>query len=319
MPSLRSAAVIPVRGHESLLRGCLADLDKQSQPLDEIIVVDDSPDGSLEAPQGVEVRRSGGRGPYFARNLGWQSTTADVIFFLDARSRPRRGLVATLLRLFDDPGVALAGSEVNVLDGGSLGARASHRQQFFRLKNYVEEPFFMEYLPTCNLAVRRADLEHVGGFRSVRSGGDADLCWRVLMTPGRRLEVVEETLMDWVPRDRATDFIEQNYRYGKSHFALRKDWSGQGLDLVQGTPRHRLLKTTIAIGARYAHARVRKQDDEAVEQLVHASGVLFELGYRVAQDQASFKAAGLARWRTRHDQAQGVSTSASRSTPLDPL
>ena len=282
MTAPKTAVVLPVRGHARLLDGCLELLRAQETPIDEIVVVDDSPDGSLEPLPGVRVVRSGGRGPYAARNVGWRATDADVLLFLDARSRPRPDWSGRLTAEFVDSDVALAGSEVLVLPGESLGARASHEQQFYRLRNYLARPFFLPYLPTCNLAVRRGDLDAVGGFSEVRSGGDADFCWRVLSRPDRRLAAVEDVLMDWIPRDRARDFLEQNYRYGKSNHLLRTDWHHAGAPIVAPKPVLPLARAAVSLAVHLAVSSVRRRDEDVVRYLSWSAGVAFDIGYRVA-------------------------------------
>ncbi|WP_432494369.1 glycosyltransferase family 2 protein [Kineococcus auxinigenes] len=283
---LRVAAVIPVRGHAALLDGCLESLRAQSMSLDEVIVVDDSPEGSLEQLPGVRVERSGGRGPYAARNTGWRSSGADVILFLDARSRPRPGWAERLVEAFTDPDVVLAGTGVEVSSGPSLAAQASHRAQFFKIRSFVSTPFFLPYLPTCNLAARRSALEAVDGFSGVRSGGDADLCWRVQRTTGGRLEGVEEVLMEWVPREKVLDLLEQTYRYGKSNHALRTEWSDRGAPPRVPLSLPRLAKRAGVVSLRLGLARLRGDAERSAALLADACGVATEIGYRVAVDRA---------------------------------
>src|SRR5207248_1787323 len=125
------AAVVPTRDL-GLLDGCLDALLTQESPLDEVVIVDDTAEGSLTLDRpGVTVLRSGGRGPYAARNVGWK---------------------------------------------------------------------------------------HTG----------ADLCWRILGDRDRQFAVVSEVLMEWVPRNRLIDLLEQYYRYGRSEHALRAMWEDDG-------------------------------------------------------------------------------------------
>ncbi|WP_432547375.1 glycosyltransferase family 2 protein [Kineococcus sp. SYSU DK004] len=275
---LRTAAVVPVRGHAALLDGALEALRAQTLPLDEVVVVDDDPQPSLRLPAPVRVVTSRGAGPYAARNLGVAATDADVVLFLDARSRPRPRWVERTVAAFADPGTGLVGSDTLVRGGSSLAERASEVQQFASLDKYVRAPFFLPYLPTCNLAVRREDFTAVGGFSTVRSGGDADLCWRVQRATGHRMAVVEEVLMEWVPRTRWRDLLEQNYRYGRSHHALRVDWSDRGLDVREPLPPWRLLARTAKAGLRYGAAVPRGADARA-QRFVALAGSCFDWGY----------------------------------------
>jgi glycosyltransferase involved in cell wall biosynthesis len=283
--SLRVAAVLPAGGELALLDGALAALRAQDRRLDELIVVDDTRDGSLPAPDGVRVLRSGGRGPYAARNAGWRATDADVVLFCDLRSRPRPEWARRIAELFEDPSVAVAGSEVLVSGGDSLAARAGERHQFFELRKYIEEPVVRPYFPTCNLAVRRADLEAVGGFEEIRSGADAILCWRILDRPGRRLAAVREVLMDWIPRDRIRGYLEQNYRYGKSHHAFRTGWRGESVS--ERRPLSHLMLARRATGAtvRSAGAAIGGDAERRLELLRHWGWISYELGLRVAVDR----------------------------------
>ena len=281
---MKTAAVLPIGAPSRLLDDCLTALRQQEPSLDEIVVVDDSPGGALDEPSAVRLVRSGGRGPYVARNIGWRATDADLVLFLDVRSRPLPRWSAELRGLFADPQVALGGSEVRVRSGRMLAERAAERQQFFVLKNYVVDPYFRPYLPTCNLAVRRDDLEAVGGFGEVRSGGDADLCWRILERPGRRLAAVDDVLMEWVPRDRLRGYLEQNYRYGISSCALRRGWADRGAAHPDPWARSVILRRIARAGARVAKARLLGRDDELAEQLRWIGQLAYETGYRVATD-----------------------------------
>lgn len=274
-----------MRDHSSLLAGCLDALRHQQRPVDDLVVVDDSPEGALSPLQGARVLQSRGTGPYAARNVGWRATSADVVLFLDARSRPKPNWSSRLMEVFEDPSVAISGSEVRVRGGASLGARAGERHQFFELHKYLSHGMWWPYLPTCNLAVRRQDLEAVGGFSAVRSGGDADLCWRILQHPGRRLEAVHETLMEWVPRDRVRDYIEQNYRYGKGHYALRRSWASVGAPAPMTEPHLHLLRRTAGITLRLGRAAARREPDGVLMHLRDAAYLAFLIGVRVADDR----------------------------------
>ena len=280
-PNPTAAAIIPVRGHGRLLSECLKSLRAQQGDL-EVIVVDDSPDASLTQPEGVRIVRSHGAGPYAARNLGAAATNADVLLFLDSRSRPRPGWAQALRNRFTDDAVALAATDTRVLGGDSLAASAAQTQQFARLANYTVNPYFRPYAPTCNLAVRHADFDAVSGFLPVRSGGDADLCWRIQDLPGREFTTVDEVFMDWVPRDDLRQYIEQNFRYGGGSHQLRLDWESHGAAHRDPTPYWLLLRRSLALTVRIALAAARQDRPRTVTLLARTQAISFQWGYTLA-------------------------------------
>jgi glycosyltransferase involved in cell wall biosynthesis len=82
------SVVIPAFDAEHHLSKCLPALRASDYQLFETIIVDDgSKDGTRELAEsfGATVLSTGGRkGPAFARNLGVESATTEIIFFLDA-------------------------------------------------------------------------------------------------------------------------------------------------------------------------------------------------------------------------------------------
>ena len=83
MTELLAQVVVPTVGRPSLttLLAALRDFPGR------VLVVDDRPgpedDLGADVHDGVEVLRSGGRGPAAARNVGWQAATAPWVVFLD--------------------------------------------------------------------------------------------------------------------------------------------------------------------------------------------------------------------------------------------
>lgn len=280
----RVAIVIPAASRGGLLDGCLEAVAAQAPAVGEVVLVDDSADGvltDLDGVAGIKVVRSSGSGPYAARNLGWRAATSDVVLFADSRSRPHPTWAARLGDVFADEDVVLAGTETVVVRGKSFTARAAAVQQPFQVEKYVDRPWFRPYLATCNLAVRRSALERVGGFRTDRSGGDADLCWRVL-EDGGRLEVVREPLMEWVPREAFGQYLEQHYRYGGSNVRLRRTWEAQGADQLVPTALPRLLAKSAILPARFAWAAARRREDRVEHLIVEAGAIATRFGARRA-------------------------------------
>jgi hypothetical protein len=120
-------------------------------------------------------------------------------------------------------GNALSCTNVQVLSGPTYAERVSAIVNMFDLSNYVNRPGQPDYFPTCNLGVRRPAYLAAQGFRNIRSGGDADFCWRIQRSGGGRLAADERVLMVWKPRATVSGLIEQSFRYGRGHSALVRE------------------------------------------------------------------------------------------------
>jgi GT2 family glycosyltransferase len=167
-------------GHAALV--ALAAL--QLWPGDEVIVADNTPDGVLAAvpaPPGIDVVVTDAkRQAYTARNEAAARASGDWLLFTDADCVPAPDLID---RYFDPPPNgercgALAG-EVVAAPGRGLVAGYGAARGLLSQAAFLEHPY-RPMAVTANLLVRRAAFEGIGGFaEGIRSGGDADLCWRL--------------------------------------------------------------------------------------------------------------------------------------------
>lgn len=225
------AIVVPVRDAAELLAECLEPIRCQLGERDALIVVDDAShdDTAARAERlGARViRRPGAGGPYAARNDGWRVAAQPYILFTDARCVVRPGWLERVRAAAGDGG-DLIFSDILVRSGPRLAERVAARRQHLLARHYAADPYFLPYFPTANLAVRRAALEAVGGFRLMPSGGDADLCWRVQLAGFDRVCAIDEALMEWRPRTTVPALLEQWAKYGRSGARLRLDYADHG-------------------------------------------------------------------------------------------
>ncbi|MDT5234137.1 MAG: hypothetical protein QOF47_124 [Mycobacterium sp.] len=176
------AIVIPTIGRKSVHR-LLAELDGSSGPRPAaVILIDDRADPAPPLLMGtglpVTVLRSGGRGPAAARNVGWRSTRADWICFLDDDVVPQHNWLAALsedLTYADAEGASGTQGAIEVPRVG--GRRATDDER--RTQRLADAKWI-----TADMAYRRSALVAVGGFderfpRAYRE--DSDLALRMVV------------------------------------------------------------------------------------------------------------------------------------------
>jgi len=167
------SAVIPVYDRElRLLRAAIDSVVAQTQPVDEIVVVDDGSSKPVApglADYGDRVRvirqNNGGIGP--ARNTGVAETSGDLLTFLDSDDMWEPEKTERQLRCFtSDP---------------SLDAVYGHARQFhdeestadFRARYEILTPVVAARLSGAQM-ITRSSFERVGGFSDITVGVDVE-------------------------------------------------------------------------------------------------------------------------------------------------
>lgn len=218
--------ILPVRDLAEQAARCVRSLVDQLRPGDRLTVIDDHSRDDVAALGDIEpvelVRVVGDEGPYAARHGVASTSDADHLLFVDARCRARTGLLDAHRRLLSRPGVALSCTGTNTLPGHTFAGRVAAWQQPFTLAGKVGVPGRSDFFPTANLGVRASAYRDVGGFRQMRSGADADLCWRIQAAGLGDLAAEPTILMDWEPRSSWADLRSQWSRYGQSTAYLGK-------------------------------------------------------------------------------------------------
>jgi glycosyltransferase involved in cell wall biosynthesis len=196
------AAIIPLYNKTTFVAGALSSVLAQTNPVDEIIIVDDgSTDGSLKkiAPficdPRVKVfhRTKPGPGGYAARNLAIRQATAQWVAFLDADDFWNAGFIEEIRRLIKsapwNTGCVFTGHEKVWANGIVVRDRYSLRHRRDGVRSLSLEAFIKEWLAigrspiwTSACAIRRDILIKVGLFPEARCrlGGDKDTWLRVL-------------------------------------------------------------------------------------------------------------------------------------------
>ena len=210
MDCITVGVVVPTFRRQERLQNLLATLLEGSVIPDEIVVVDNDPAGSVQEAAlvpGVRLLRGGfGINVTAARNLGWRSTSSDVVVFVDDDNEVDVKFVEELRDACADPGIGLAGPVIYSGGEGTIwcaGIRQSRWTGISRClwKGMTEPPDHLANWPTSAVpdafALRREVLDRVGGLDEVTfpmCGEEFDLAERVgalglerVVIPGARV------------------------------------------------------------------------------------------------------------------------------------
>jgi len=167
---------------------------------------------------------------YAARNKGIHNSKGEIIAFTDADCRPESNWLENLVKPFVNPEIGLSAGEILALPGKTILEQHADRQNTLSQKHTLIHPF-CAYGQTANLAVRKQVLAQVGLFRPyLTSGGDADLCWRILQQTSYKLDFAESAIVRHRHRSTIKQLQSQWYRYGESNKYLHEI---HGVDLMR--------------------------------------------------------------------------------------
>lgn len=224
--------MLPFRGSDAQLASVLERLEGlELAPGDSVTVADNRPGARGGDGRGaVRVLGAGERQTsYHARNRAAALGSAEWLVFLDADVLPPADLLERYFEPVPDAHVAvLAGAVVDEEPGPDEGTSAS---RYAWLKSSMSQEITLghdqwAFAQTANAAVRRKAFEQVGGFEAgVRSGGDADLCFRV-RAAGWELERREQAAVVHRNRQTVPRMLAQRARHGAGAAWLSERWPG---------------------------------------------------------------------------------------------
>ncbi len=185
--------IIPVKTHNPYLEECIAHCQKLDYPGYEIIVL---PDSSLsENWKDVTVIPTGPVGPPEKRDKGMEKAKGEILAFLDDDAFPSLDWLRNAAPHFRNKKVAAVGGPAVTPPSDTLRQKASgfvyssflgggnHRYRYLPASLRQVDDY-----PTCNLLVRKAILEELGGFGSLFwPGEDTILCLNITQKLGKKI------------------------------------------------------------------------------------------------------------------------------------
>lgn len=222
--------VLPFRGSDAQLALVVERLAALELGPGETVTVADNRAGSADAAQDhVSILGAGElQTSYHARNRAAAQGSAAWIVFLDADVLPPPDL---LDRYFATPPHETTGVLAGAVVDEEPPPAAAPAPRYAWLKQSMSQEITLShagwaFAQTANAAVRRQAFEQVGGFEpNIRSGGDADLCFRI-KAAGWELERRPEAAAIHHNRQTIPRMLAQRARHGAGANWLAHRWPG---------------------------------------------------------------------------------------------
>jgi glycosyltransferase involved in cell wall biosynthesis len=198
--SPRISVVVPTRDRPELLQRCLEALDKQTVPV-EIVVVEDSE----------------GRGPAWARNEGVRRARGEVICFTDDDCAPFPGWAEALAKPIQS-GKAQATAGPTHVAAGATPADLAWEAIVRYLQEQANKPGTSSpgFAATANLACSRDLMKQLPFDESFPAAAGEDRDWAERATRlGAPPLFVPQALVLHQAGMRIRNFLRQQYRYGR--------------------------------------------------------------------------------------------------------
>ncbi|MDP5337693.1 MAG: glycosyltransferase [Nodularia sp. (in: cyanobacteria)] len=227
------SVVVPIYNGEADLPELINCLRSQTYPQDRVeylLVDNNSSDRTLSllkaaaenSPVIKVLSENQIQSSYAARNTGIRAAVGEIIAFTDADCHPQPQWLHSLIQPLSEPDVVIVAGEIAALPGDTLLEKHAERQETLSQKHTLANSF-CPYGQTANLAIRRMALEKSGLFRPyLTTGGDADICWRILRSNLGRLEFAPNAVIQHRHRATIQELESQWRRYGRSNRYLHE-------------------------------------------------------------------------------------------------
>jgi glycosyltransferase involved in cell wall biosynthesis len=222
----RISVVVCSYNGAATLAECLEGVTRLRYPDYEVIVISDgSTDETAEIAAGfagVRVIETAQLGLSAARNAGFAAASGEIVAYIDDDALPDPDWLAHLARSFAAGEYAAVGGP-NVPPAGSGAVAQCVANAPGGPTHVLLSDREAEHIPGCNMAIRKADLEQIGGFdpRFRTAGDDVDICWR-LLDSGRRIAFAPGAVVCHHRRSSVIGYLRQQRAYGAAEAQLEQ-------------------------------------------------------------------------------------------------
>jgi GT2 family glycosyltransferase len=270
------SVIVPCYRDGASLQRCLAGLaaDRQGRGF-ETVVVDSGSDGSmaplvagLSSARVVSVTERLWAGA--ARNLGTRAARGELLLFLDADCVPEPGWVEAARTALQTGARMASGPVLDLLPHHPIAA-SDNLLQFSEYPAGRPEGVATKF-PSCNLAVRRADFEAVGGFpEQLPAAEDTRLTEAAARKWPDGLRFVPDMRVRHLGRTEFREFLAHHAWFGYHRGLLRLDLTQRQQQLAA---RALMLPAVVFWRLRFILGRIRAWNSEGLVRAILLSPLL---------------------------------------------
>jgi glycosyltransferase involved in cell wall biosynthesis len=212
---------------EPTIRDTLEGLTRLNYSDYEVIIIDDGSTDStarIAAEYPFKLISTENRGLSAARNLGWQTATAEIIAYIDDDAYPDPDWLRFLAIAYRDSNLKAVGGPNLAPDGDGWKADCIACSPGGPVHVLLSDTL-AEHIPGCNMSFLRSTLDAVGGFdvRFRTAGDDVDICWRVQQEVGD-IGFSAAAMVWHHRRNSLKTYWRQQCGYGHAEALLERKW-----------------------------------------------------------------------------------------------
>jgi len=212
--------IVPAYNAEATMDGCIKSLLAQSYPRDryEVLVVDNgSSDRTPDIIKSHPVRffrETRIKSSYAARNAALPYAEGEILAFTDSDCVAEPDWLTEGVKSFTDEKVGCAAGGIKSPPASNYIEVYLGRKDFLSQRESYKFFDFLPFAQTANAFYRKMVLDRIGNFKSSwKSGGDADLCWRMQLETDYKLDFNDNAVV--LHNHRAT--LDELYRQFRTH------------------------------------------------------------------------------------------------------
>jgi glycosyltransferase involved in cell wall biosynthesis len=225
--------IIPARSAAVTLRRTLDSLTKYAcSENTEIIIVNDASEDDIRrlgSEYPVKIAGGNGNGIAAARNIGIQSSSAEILILLDADCVATSEWLSSHLEAHDRyKGLLAVGGSFCLEPNTKFWARCDHYCSWYNVHPYQSERWVPNH-PGGNLSFSRSTYDSAGPFKEnlPRGGVHEDFEWQDrLLRLGGRIQFEPRAAVWHVDRNDPKGYLRHNYRWGYNSIIVK---SGTGI------------------------------------------------------------------------------------------